>query len=270
MSLRHPRAVKLSATVNRVVLGVRAARDQEREQSQEGFARDVGVTLSTVSRWTRGHPTAWPGFRRTWPTSVVLKRIGMLSRCPCGQHAPAFQDAVPRKQNVLVRQCSRMLPEAPQIQRGIRRQHWGPARDVQPTTLTLRLRVDHVFAVLYWSAATACRTLARRERRFRPLDHLANVLSTSKFERHLLPPHGRPRGGHRDWSDSWARRTSRRLVDFGRPSGLLPEGDAVGGGQLPRFVVIDVRSRSCVHEQSLDRWAGRAFVWPFGVLGVPP
>ena len=155
-----------------------------------------------------------------------------------------------------------MSPDASQIQRGIRRQHWGPARDVQPTILTLRLRVDHVFAVLYWNAATACRTLARRERRFRPLDHFANVLSTSKFERHLLPPHGRPREGHRDTP-------TRGLVDVGRPSGLLPEGDAVGGGQLPRFVVVDVRSRSCVHEQSLEPWAGRVFVWPFGVLGVP-
>src|SRR4029450_3808806 len=44
-----------------------------------------------------------------------------------------------------------MSPEASQIQRGIRRQHWGPARDVQPAILTLRLRVDHVFAVMYWN-----------------------------------------------------------------------------------------------------------------------
>jgi hypothetical protein len=49
----------------------------------------------------------------------------------------------------VVRQRSRMSPEASQIQRGIRRQHWGPARNVQPTILTLRLRIDHVFAVLY-------------------------------------------------------------------------------------------------------------------------
>src|SRR6266508_1225357 len=143
-------------------------------------------------------------------------------------------------------QCWGMSPEASQIQRGIRRQHWGPARDVQPAILTLRLRVDHVFAVLYLNAATACRTLARRECRFCPLDHFANVLSTSKFERNLLPPHGRPREG---------RRPTRGLVDVGRPSGLLPEGDAVGGGQLPRFVVVDIRSRSCVHDQSLEPWA---------------
>src|SRR4029450_13091979 len=94
-------------------------------------------------------------------------------------------------------QCRGMSPEASQIQRGIRRQHWGPARAVQPAILTLRLRVDHVFAVLYWNAATACRTLARGERRFRPLDHFANVLSTRKLERHFLPPHGAPRGGDR-------------------------------------------------------------------------
>src|SRR5512132_1707772 len=117
---------------------------------------------------------------------------------------------------------------------------------MQPAILTLRLRVDHVFAVLYWNAATACRTLARRERRFRPLDHFANVLSTSKFERHLLPPHGRPREGLPPMLG---------LVEVGRPSGLLPEGDAVGGGQLPWFVVVDVGSRSCVHEQSLEPWA---------------
>ena len=91
-----------------------------------------------------------------------------------------------------------MSPEASQIQRGIRRQHWDRARDVQPTILTLGLRVDHVFAVLYWNAATACRTLARREGRFSPLDRFANVLSTSKLERHLLPPHGRPREGDRE------------------------------------------------------------------------
>jgi hypothetical protein len=41
------------------------------------------------------------------------------------------------------------------------------------------------------------------------------------------------------------------LVEVGRRSGLLPEGDAVGGGQLPRFIVVDVRSRFCVHEESL-------------------
>src|SRR4029453_6584872 len=80
-------------------------------------------------------------------------------------------------------QCWGMSPEAPHIQRGVRRQHWGPARDMQPAILTLRLRVDHVFAVLYWNAATACRTLARRERGFRPVDHFATVLSTSKFGR---------------------------------------------------------------------------------------
>jgi hypothetical protein len=49
------------------------------------------------------------------------------------------------------------------------------------------------------------------------------------------------------------------LVEVGRRSGLLPEGDAVGGGQLPRFVVVDVRSRSCVHEQSLEPWAAPVF-----------
>jgi hypothetical protein len=42
------------------------------------------------------------------------------------------------------------------------------------------------------------------------------------------------------------------LVEVGRRSGLLPERDAVGGGQLPSFVVVDVRSRSCVHERSLE------------------
>ena len=52
---------------------------------------------------------------------------------------------------------------------------------------------------------------------------------------------------------------TRGLVDVGRPSGLLPECDAVGGGQLPRFVVVDVRSRSCVHEQSLEPWAATGF-----------
>jgi hypothetical protein len=36
--------------------------------------------------------------------------------------------------------------EASRIQQGIRRQHWGPARDVQPAILTLRPRVDQVFA----------------------------------------------------------------------------------------------------------------------------
>jgi hypothetical protein len=142
----------------------------------------------------------------------------------------------------LVRQRSRMSPEASQIQRGTRRQHWSPARNVHPTILPLRLRVDHVFAVLYWNAATACRTLTRCERRFRPPDHFANIPSASKFVRHLLPPHGRPGEG---------RPPTRGLVDIGRPSGLFPQGDAVGGGQLPSFLVVDVRSRSCVHEQSL-------------------
>src|SRR6266542_950555 len=149
-----------------------------------------------------------------------------------------------------MRQRSRISPEASQIQGGIRGQHWGPARDVQPTILTLRLRVDHVFAVLYRYAVAAYWALARCERRFRPLDRFANVLSTSKFERHLLPPHGRPREGDRE-----GLRPTLGLVDVGRRSGLLPEGDAVGGGQLPRFVVVDVRSRSCVHDQSLEPWA---------------
>lgn len=65
----------------------------------------------------------------------------------------------------------------------------------------------------------------RRECRFRPQDHFANVLSTSKFERHLLPPHRCRREG---------REPTRGLVDVGRPSGLLPEGDAVLGRQLPK------------------------------------
>jgi hypothetical protein len=141
-----------------------------------------------------------------------------------------------------MREGSRMSPEASQIRGGIRGQHWGPARDVQPTILTLRLRVDHVFAVLYRYAAAAYWALARCERRFRPLDHFANVLSTSKFERHLLPPHGRPREGLPPMLG---------LVEVGRPRGLLPEGDAVGGGKFPSFVVVDVWSWSCVHEQSL-------------------
>jgi hypothetical protein len=72
---------------------------------------------------------------------------------------------------------------------------------VQPTILTLRLRVDHVFAVLYRYAAAAYWALARRERRLRPLDRFANILSTNKFERHLIPPMGAPGRGTGKGSD---------------------------------------------------------------------
>ena len=141
---------------------------------------------------------------------------------------------------------SRMYLEASQIQRGLRRQHWGPARDVQPTIPTLRLRIDHVFAILYWNPATVYRTPARSEGRFRPLNHVANVLSTSKFERHLLPSHVRP------WEGT---RSTRWLLDVGQPSGLLPQGHAIGGDEFPRFVVVDVWRWSSVHKQK-DRTLG--------------
>lgn len=46
---------------------------EEREQSQEGFARDVGVSLSTVSRWTRGLST--PSYGELWS---VRRTVGSL------------------------------------------------------------------------------------------------------------------------------------------------------------------------------------------------
>jgi transcriptional regulator with XRE-family HTH domain len=46
---------------------------EERGQSQEAFARDVGVSLSTVSRWTRGLST--PSYGELWS---VRRTVGSL------------------------------------------------------------------------------------------------------------------------------------------------------------------------------------------------
>src|SRR5205823_9998281 len=114
---------------------------------------------------------------------------------------------------------------------GIRRQYWGPTRNVQPPILILQPCVDHEFLCLHRLAATAHRTLVRRERRFRPVDRFAYVLSTTEFERQLLPTHRCP---------GQETPPRQRLVPVRRPGRLLPEGDAIRAGQLPRFVVIDI------------------------------
>jgi hypothetical protein len=102
----------------------------------------------------------------------------------------------------------------------------------------VRLRVDHVLPVLHFTTASARRTFARRERRFRPLDRFADVVSTREFERHLHPAHRRTRIG---------AIALVRLVAVQRPSGLLPESDAVRSRHLPLFAVVDVGSLSSVH-----------------------
>ena len=122
---------------------------------------------------------------------------------------------------------------------------------MQPPILILQPCVDHEFLCLHRLAATAHRTLVRRERRFRPVDRFAYVLSTTEFERQLLPTHRRTR--------ERTVVTLPRLVDIRRSHRLLPEGDAIRASQLPQFVVIDIRGRSSVHRQSLELWAGPVF-----------
>src|SRR3954452_13240861 len=104
---------------------------------------------------------------------------------------------------------------------GMTRHHRRPARDVQPPILIPQPCVDDVFPPFRWTAVAADRTLVGRERRFRPMDRVANVLSAEQVERHLLPPPMRT--GRNTPSDA-------RRVDVGGSSGLLPKGDAVRGG----------------------------------------
>src|SRR5436190_14807011 len=145
-----------------------------------------------------------------------------------------------------------MTPETGWIQpRESGGQHRGPTRNVQPPILILQPCVDHEFLCLHRLAATAYRTPVRRERRFRPVDRFAYVLSTTEFERQLLPTHRRTR--------ERTVVTLPRLVDIRWSHRLLPEGDAIRASQLPQFVVIDIRGRSSVHRQSLELWAGPVF-----------
>jgi hypothetical protein len=111
-----------------------------------------------------------------------------------------------------------MTSEAPQIVWRIRWPGRKPARDVQPAIVSRNLGVDQVLPVLRGNPVSAQWPFARLQLRFCPFDRLADILGAKEIERHFVP-------------------REALGVDIGL-IGLLPERDAVGIGNLGRFVVV--------------------------------